>query len=216
MRSRLLALSLTIAACPVFGQSNITAFVYDYAQTKPDLVRAAEARAEVVLGEAGVRVTWRNCGPDNECPGVLTPSDVVLSLEPNARPRLPAGALGQSLLTGGDGYAAYARVFVSPVLRRAQEAWMAPQALLGYAIAHEIGHLMLGPEHTAYGLMRQRWTSDEENRIRVGSLRFDSKQAAAMRSGVAERIASARGATRVASNSATSGSEERHEGVGAP
>jgi len=93
---------------------------------------------------------------------------------------------------------------------------MAPEALLGYAIAHEIGHLILGPEHTAYGLMRQRWTSDEENRIRGGSLRFDGKQAAALRSGLAERVASASGATHVASNSTAPVNEASHDGVGAP
>lgn len=198
MRKLWLVVSLVAGAWPGFGQARLTAYVYDYAHTSPELVRAAEDRASKVLDQAGVSVEWRNCRLPDDCQGALQPVEVVVTLETKPRPGLPAGALGQSLLTGDDVYAAYSRVFVEPVIRRAIIANMAPEYLLGYTLTHEIAHLVIGPAHTPYGLMRGRWSAEEESRIRTGSLHFAKNESAALRIGMTQRIASARGATSVA------------------
>ena len=190
--------SLLICACPGYGQTRLTAYVYDYSHTQPDLLERSEKVAAKVFGEAGVAVEWRNCALAEDCKGILQPLDVVLCLESESRRGLPNGALGQSLLPGDENYAAYSRVFVGPVMRRAQAANMTPEYLLAYTISHEIAHLLIGGTHTPYGLMRQRWSADEESRMRVGSLRFDRSEASVMRSRMSERVATAKGATSVA------------------
>lgn len=197
--SRVIAfVSLFICACSIEGQTRLTAYVYDYSHLQPDLIKRAEAVATKVLGDAGVAAEWRNCGEADDCKGTLEPMEIVVCFEPEARAGLAGGALGQSLLPGDDVYAAYARVFAGPVVRRAEAASMPSEQLLGYTMSHEIAHLLIGGAHTPFGLMRQRWTKEEEGRIRVGSLRFDKNEAVALRSRMFERLATARGATAVA------------------
>jgi hypothetical protein len=198
MRKLLLVVCLTFGAARGFGQARLTAFVYDYSHSDKDLIKAAEERASAVLNQAGMFVDWKNCWLPDDCEGTLKAVDVVVTLESKPRLGLPVGALGQSLLAGDDVYSAYARVFVQPIMNRAATANIRPEYLLGYTMTHEIAHLVLGPAHSAYGLMRKRWSAEEEGRIRAGSLRFAKDESAALRLGMSGRLASARGATSVA------------------
>ena len=54
--------------------------------------------------------------------------------------------------------------------------------LLGYVIAHELGHLLLGPGHAPNGVMRAVWSPMDLGAIRRGCLRFGPAEAARMRS----------------------------------
>ena len=46
---------------------------------------------------------------------------------------------------------------------------MAFDLLMGYAVAHEVGHCLLGPGHSHAGLMRGRWNrSDAGEMSRLG------------------------------------------------
>jgi hypothetical protein len=54
--------------------------------------------------------------------------------------------------------------------------------ILGYAMAHEIGHVLLGStEHSADGIMRGPWKQPEFERRAKGWLQFTTQQSAAMR-----------------------------------
>jgi hypothetical protein len=58
--------------------------------------------------------------------------------------------------------------------------------LMGHAIAHELGHLLLGTSaHARYGLMAGRWRSNELDRAEVGSLQFSPAEAACLQRRVA-------------------------------
>jgi hypothetical protein len=63
--------------------------------------------------------------------------------------------------------------------------------LLGYAIAHEIGHLLLASNaHGAHGLMRPIWSSAEVRRGRTADWTFTEQEVAAIRTRLeAARIA---------------------------
>jgi len=54
--------------------------------------------------------------------------------------------------------------------------------ILGYAIAHEIGHVLLGStQHSVNGIMRGPWTQIEFERMAKGWLGFTTQQSAVMR-----------------------------------
>ena len=54
--------------------------------------------------------------------------------------------------------------------------------LLGRAIAHEIGHLLLGSaEHPRSGLMRALWSHDELRGLKPAHWGFSTREAAQMR-----------------------------------
>jgi hypothetical protein len=59
---------------------------------------------------------------------------------------------------------------------------MSVATLLGRAIAHEIGHLLLGSaEHPRLGLMRALWSHDELRGRKPAHWGFSAREAAQMR-----------------------------------
>jgi hypothetical protein len=59
---------------------------------------------------------------------------------------------------------------------------------LGYAVAHEIGHLLLNsPRHSTAGLMRELWSSSEIQAGRTADWVFLSEEAETMRRAIAAR-----------------------------
>jgi hypothetical protein len=78
------------------------------------------------------------------------------------------------------------------VLRIARGSAVDFATLLGRAIAHEIGHLLLGhSRHSRVGLMRAIWSQDEIRGIRPTNWQFSAAEAAEMRHGLAARAGSA-------------------------
>ena len=64
--------------------------------------------------------------------------------------------------------------------------------LLGRAIAHEIGHLLLGSaEHARLGLMRALWSHDELRGLKPANWGFSSHEAAQMRQTLRGRLRTA-------------------------
>jgi hypothetical protein len=61
--------------------------------------------------------------------------------------------------------------------------------LLGLAMAHELGHLLLGSEkHSVSGIMRARWTEGGLRDDDRGYLRFDAAEAESIRTEVRRRM----------------------------
>jgi hypothetical protein len=75
-----------------------------------------------------------------------------------------------------------AHMYVDRVGRQSAKTGCNLQLLLGRAIAHEIGHLLLEhAEHSPNGLMRAMWTDAELQISQPSDWQFNSTQAAAMR-----------------------------------
>jgi hypothetical protein len=56
-----------------------------------------------------------------------------------------------------------------------------PSIVLGAAIAHELGHLLISKEHTAVGIMQPYLNQSDFRDAREGRLLFTSEQAEAVR-----------------------------------
>jgi len=56
--------------------------------------------------------------------------------------------------------------------------------ILGYAMAHEIGHLLGLEAHAKLGIMRAVWTATDLLNLAYGSLAFSPEQGAVIRSEV--------------------------------
>jgi len=84
--------------------------------------------------------------------------------------------LGYAAMTPDGG--ACITVFANPAVRRARSGALSDGVLLGHAVAHEIGHLLLGPNsHTSGGIMRPVWRPCDEEWIAKGVLVSDGWQA---------------------------------------
>jgi len=83
--------------------------------------------------------------------------------------------------------------FLSPRPRLGNKGRASDYQLLGHALAHEIGHLLLGPNsHSRTGIMRAHWNHDEIERIARAQLLFTDQQAQRIRKEVSARDASQR------------------------
>lgn len=80
----------------------------------------------------------------------------------------------------------------------------------GRAIAHELGHILLGTaKHSALGLMRAKWTEHELRRGLPIDWMFSRDERQAMRGGLSARLRQLRPATTAAGSSPTTGAPGR-------
>jgi hypothetical protein len=59
--------------------------------------------------------------------------------------------------------------------------------VLGAAIAHELGHLLLSKEHAQTGIMKASWNQSDFRKVRQGGLRFTAEQARLIRNSINAR-----------------------------
>ena len=62
--------------------------------------------------------------------------------------------------------------------------------LLGFVMAHELGHLLLGAGHTPDGVMQAAWSQKQMDALRQRWLRFTQEGAARIRRALESRTAS--------------------------
>src|SRR5690242_7982815 len=93
----------------------------------------------------------------------MRPNEIVVRLEPRVSRRADTGAMGHSIVTTARG--SVASVWVQAVRAQATGFGLAFDLLLSYAVAHEIGHCLLGPSHSYAGLMRGRWNRHDASEM---------------------------------------------------
>jgi hypothetical protein len=95
--------------------------------------------------------------------------------------------LGQALECIGDHSGCSAYVFYREVRELARDGDVSESQLLGHALAHEIGHLLLGARsHSVNGIMRAHWHQEELYTIARAYLFFTDEQSKRMRAEVSE------------------------------
>jgi len=98
-------------------------------------------------------------------------------------------ALGFALPCPEDLPGCYAEVFYQRVADWVSGAEISAYQLLGHAMAHEIGHLLLGQNsHSRDGIMRPQWNPNDLRVIARASLRFTPEQAERLRGACFRRI----------------------------
>jgi hypothetical protein len=164
-------------------------------------LRVAWDSAEAVLKDAGIDVTWFVCahsrnkseagGEPPNCTQTPSSNEMLLRIQAKG----PVGgtrnvSMGSSLVSGRpDGYAPLvSTVFADVVAVVARDAGVDARRLLGYAMAHEIGHLLLNtPRHSDSGLMRALWSRFELQSGKKADWVFLSEEADTIRRAVAAR-----------------------------
>jgi hypothetical protein len=179
------------------GPVIITLRVYDYVHVARPNLLAAESETTAILEQAGLETRWVDC-PTSEaekanypdCQSAWGPDDFVVRLLPKAMVDFQVKgqeALGVAYESAG--LSAYlASIFYDRVNGLCQSGSATLPVLLGRAMAHEIGHLLLGTySHSNRGIMRPFW-SDRELSLdgRVYAL-FTPEQSRKMKNRLADR-----------------------------
>jgi hypothetical protein len=202
---------LAVGMCPLLiaveslnAQSNIgrplIVRTYNVRGLSGERLEAAWRTAEGILRTAGIGLTWRDCrtvrGPSatslDRCEDLLQDLELVLRIVDApadvASLRRSAQPLGFSYVDVGSRAGTLATVFADRIEAFAIRSRTEGSLVLGRAIAHEIGHLLLGTiEHSTWGLMRSEWPDTAPNWDAGDEWRFSSDESAALRRAVFER-----------------------------
>ena len=157
--------------------------IYDNAGVLASELASALRTTHDILRRADLAVDWVQCRArrDGPVPAVcdqpLSSGDVVVRLiEGSDKETGERRALGYSLFDS-NGVSGFATVYVDRVDWLARRAQYPRAPVLGRAIAHEIGHLLLRSNaHTETGLMREVWTAEQVVRNRREDWTFSPDQ----------------------------------------
>ncbi len=195
MRTQKLVIATVWMAAACFGAEpklGITVQVYNWAHVAPGTLTAAEDEGTRIFREAGVRVLWLNCP--------LSPAEAresPICAEPCPWGRfvvrivsdVPAGFGRTSLGVALHDTGIYASVFYQRVDEFAKEGIATHSQILGHAMTHEIGHLLLGLRgHAAFGIMRGHWNAQDLRSISKGALLYSSRESALIRDAATRRM----------------------------
>jgi len=172
--------------------------VFNYAQVSPETWNLAQEVAAGILHRTGIETHWLKCSLSSEgrltpadCDQPIAPSNLVLRLVPVSaatRAQFGAGTLGIAAQPE-KGTPASASVFYSRVQELGKGGTAPVPVILGHAVAHEIGHLLLGSNsHSSLGLMRAQWSRQDLQNAVAGNLLFTREQTEAMRKVVLRRL----------------------------
>jgi hypothetical protein len=162
-----LALILNGAAKPKPVGPGVIVYVKQDNLLVADLGRA-ERTAAAIFASIGVPVVFRAGAEPKSAP------EGAVGIEVQLVARTPAqfhtGALAYALPFGVSG----TRIHI--FCDRVRNAWAdgGTGAVLGYVMAHEIGHVLEGVNrHSAEGVMKARWDNPDYRQMKPGTLLFD-------------------------------------------
>ena len=170
------------------GPLTVTLSLQDHAEVPREILTRAQEEVVRIYREAGIEAAWQPSGADITI--------VLLTKSMVERMRLNPDAVGVAPGTETvRGHLAY--VFFHRVEDVARGYRQDKAQILGHAIAHEIGHLLLPyRSHTATGLMRADWNLADMNLAARGLFLFTPEQSELMRS----RMATPQAGMEVAAN----------------
>jgi hypothetical protein len=135
--------------------------VYNYAPISAQTLAEAKQLAAHIFQDAGVQVVWvDNILLQTPSSGVsLEQIDLIIRVLPQPRATLASRtALGEALPCHQTQQGCMASVFYNRVRNWVEVGEVSLEEVLAHAIAHELGHLLLGSNsHSARGLMRDTW-----------------------------------------------------------
>jgi len=167
--------------------------VYNGVNLPPSDLSRAEREAEKIFLYAGIQLTWTTgllAADLND--NATSERGSAASLQLRLWPRAVAGKRPSSsetlgfCLSLGNGDAV---LLVDAIQKRAVFGSTSFADLLGLAMAHELGHLLLrSAAHSVSGIMRARWTEKALQDADRGYLRFTPGEAQSMRREVKRRM----------------------------
>lgn len=203
MRNAPLVLALAACAfCPVVTAAeeqaplSLRVRLYDASKVAFTTIDDALGGATAILKDAGVTPEWMRCGvapsvdgPDPCTIPLAAPELVVrvVRMKPG-KPRTRVLPLGDAFVDTRARAGALATIYWDAVDSLARATGCSLTMLFGRAIAHEVGHLLLGTDgHSVRGIMRAVWTSDQVQENRPADWRFSSDDEARIRKAIEGR-----------------------------
>lgn len=133
----------------------------------------AKYAAGDILKTAGVRVIWQMCRAGAPCAGPVGRGVMVVRVSGEVPEGHRGDTAGYAVLGAEENHAV---VSYPRAVATADGCGNSASMVLGAAIAHEVGHLLLGPAHTESGIMAARLRCGDLTRAARGELRFSAEE----------------------------------------
>jgi len=198
---------LTVAASPAPSAAALVVRAYNSYGVPAHELDSAVRTVDGLLGSIAIRARWRNCrvvgrsSPDavDDCAEPVAANELIVRVVRALRPFDGVAALGFSFIDPVRRSGTLATIYADRVAALSRALEVDGGTMLGRAVAHEIGHLLLGSErHAPVGLMRGRWSRHLIVDNSVDDWVFTAQQGLDMQSALTARVllAEARPATR--------------------
>jgi len=162
--------------------------IYNYAGLPASDLAAAEAVAKSIFENAAISTEWTVCRVHGStegarCENPLGDDEIIIRLiESSAEVRKGPISLGQSLVETGSSRGVLATVDPRLTRQIAEQSEVDASTVLGRAMAHEMGHLLLASTgHPETGLMRALWSQAELRANRSADWAFSVSERDKMR-----------------------------------
>jgi hypothetical protein len=171
--------------------------VYDGTGAAPDARHEALKIAGSIISGASVQIVWRTCtdpssqlsSPDsrhaNPCRSPIAPGELAIRIivsGDGADDDRTARPLGEALIDTRARAGVLATVYADRVAWLAAQTGVDVDELLGKAIAHELGHLLMATSaHGTKGLMRPVWSRSEVRRQHTRDWSFAPREIAVIK-----------------------------------
>lgn len=176
----------------------LSVFVHDMAGIPARVLATATAEMERIMSGAGIRVVWLSypfgqTEDGQESSGNGRPAGtIILRIVPATLDYVDKAALGVALLSGPEAvYATISYPRVQRCIARQVISTASAGQVLGHAMTHEVGHILLGVgSHSENGLMRPVWDDRALNDVSRGILGFSRDEARRIQGEVDRRTGS--------------------------
>lgn len=180
------------------GPVRIQVHFHNYVSTPKWLLAGAADIARDVFRSANVEIAWVDCtnallgkAAPAACRAAMSPTSLVVQLPTK---RMVKGVpvrkqvFGYAVPAGDGEFARRASLFYDRIRSYCDAEGASPRALMGMALAHEIGHLLLERgSHSDRGLMRCPWSKADVVDAARGRLVFEPAQLARIQQQVLAR-----------------------------
>jgi hypothetical protein len=190
---------VTEAADLQSSRDHVVIRIYDLFGLPDETLGRAHLIAGSIFQQAGIRSAWLDCeapthssrSASYRCDEPLSGNvgeEVVVRIIATPEAMRHEETLGYSYVDMSLKGGVLSTVFADRIDSMARRTTTDVGTLLGRAVAHEVGHLLLGTiNHSTKGLMRALW-SDQELRLNLqNDWTFSKREAAAMRSNLIAR-----------------------------
>jgi hypothetical protein len=193
---------LTVAS----AQNSLSIHYYNRAEVPPRELDTAIQEASRILARAGVETGWTEAPPDApegctfdfsgrsayQHPKADSRNYLVVSIGRGGPASAYRDTFGFALPDASAGVHAF--IFYDRVKQLIDPRLASVPKMLGDAIAHEVGHVLLGSvQHSSDGLMKARWDKTDYLRAEAGMMRFSALEGEIIRERAHVRVLAAAG-----------------------
>ena len=179
----LAVLGAVIPAVAQVETTQIMVRLFNRSSVTVAIVNEGESQAGEILRRAGIDVSWMNCDEAApECVEEPSATNLIFTIVKQGSGMGSKEVLGIAVQDSA-GSGAYGYIFENKLNEVSGQNHIPAARLLGYAMAHELGHLLKGSHsHSPTGIMSCLWSKYELAELSRGALWFTSKDAEVMHS----------------------------------